>query len=165
VLDFGIAQRATGEQGAKLTQTGMVVGTPAWLSPEAILGEPTDARTDVYGLGAVLYFGLAGRAPFDASNAALILSAHLHDQPVATSERLGSALPADLEAIVLRCLEKAPAARFANARELADALATCGDAGRWTRAEASAAWAAHERMPSGAELDKTLPQGGAPAGE
>jgi eukaryotic-like serine/threonine-protein kinase len=139
VLDFGIAQLANTALDAKLTQTGAVVGTPAWLAPETIRGDAIDARADVYSLGAVLYCALTGKAPFDAVNHALVVSAHLWELPVAPSAKLGRALPADLEAVVMRCLEKNPAARYPSARELADALAACSDAGAWTRADAEAA--------------------------
>src|SRR5439155_15343068 len=67
VLDFGIAQLKDSGVDAKLTATGAVVGTPAWLPPEAIRGTAIDARADVYALGAVLYFLLAGRPPFEGA--------------------------------------------------------------------------------------------------
>jgi len=131
VLDFGIAHVAMGEGDAKLTRPGAVVGTPAWLAPETIAGRASDARADVYALGAVLYLLLAGRAPFEASDGMPILAAHLHERPAPPSRWRGEALPGDVEAIVLRCLEKDPAARYATARELADALDACEAAGRW----------------------------------
>ncbi len=132
VLDFGIAKLRPQYGEEKLTSTGTVVGTPAWLAPETIRGDAIDAAADVYALGAVLYLMLAGRPPFEGASAMAVVSAHLGERPVSPSEKKGSALPADLEAVVLRCLEKDPAARYRSARELADALDRCEDAYRAT---------------------------------
>jgi serine/threonine-protein kinase len=129
VLDFGIARVNDAESDAKLTRTGALVGTPAWIAPEAITGASPDARADVYQLGAVLYLLLAGRGPFE--DAAHILVAHMSERPAPPTKWRGEPIPADAEAVVMRCLEKDPAARYASARELADALAECADAGAW----------------------------------
>jgi serine/threonine-protein kinase len=134
VLDFGVARFFRGTAEATATATGWLVGTPAYISPEAALSKPTDARTDVYALGAVLYFILTGKPPFDAAGAGSVVIAHVHERPELPSKKLGRPLPADLEAIVMRCLEKDPAARFSTASDVAAALALCADAGKWQRA-------------------------------
>ena len=122
VLDFGIASVAMAEGDAKLTRTGAVMGTLAWLAPEAIRGDAIDARADVYALGAILYLMLAGRPPFEHETAVAVMSAHLHERPAPPSSKRGGPLPHELEAIVLRCLEKDPEARYPTAEALAEAL-------------------------------------------
>lgn len=143
VLDFGIVgfagttappAKAFESEGA-LTVAGGLVGTPHYISPEAARGQATDARSDVYGLGAVLYFALVGRPPFEAPAEWVLLRKHVEETPTPPSQVLaargGAALPADLEAVVLRCLHKDPAARYASAEELGAALDGCQDAGAW----------------------------------
>ncbi len=129
VLDFGIARSAT-EQASHLTQTGAVAGTPATMSPEVITGGEATAASDVYGLGAVLYFALTGRPPFKGDSPGATLLSHLNDSPLAPSERLRD-VPADVDALVLRALAKKPEERFADGRALADALSHCSVAGAW----------------------------------
>jgi serine/threonine-protein kinase len=129
VLDFGIARffRAPGRGEATLTKDGGIVGTPAYISPEAVLGAEVDARADVYALGAVVYFMLTAHPPFEAANEGVIglMLAQVSRPPQPPSLRLGAPLPADLEAFVMRCLQKAPAARYADATELVAALRAC----------------------------------------
>src|SRR5262249_38185426 len=128
VLDFGIAKILRSddeeEEATALTEEGWMGGTPAYMSPEQATGRPTDARSDVYGLGGVLYFALTGKFPFEGSSQAMLLG-HRHLEPCRPSERLGKLIPAALEEVVMRCLEKDPAARYTDAGELAAALAAC----------------------------------------
>jgi serine/threonine-protein kinase len=137
VLDFGIAKVAVTD--ATATGTGWVLGTPAYISPEAAAGMTADARADVYGLGAVLYFLLSGSAPFERENVAAVIAAHVSEPPEPPSSRLGQPLPRDLESIVLRALAKDPAQRYPTATAFALALASCDLAGKWTFGEAHAA--------------------------
>jgi serine/threonine-protein kinase len=136
VLDFGIAKVTSLDEGG-MTDTGCVLGTPAYISPEVATGQVADARSDVYGLGGVLYFLLCGRAPFQADTPGALIFAHVHERVVAPSRMLGRQLPADVEAVVMRALEKEPAARYQTAAELALALASCSLAGTWTFGDAT----------------------------
>jgi serine/threonine-protein kinase len=127
VLDFGIAK--VKEQGslyqASLTGTGMIVGTPAYMSPEQVMGVPSekmDGRSDLYSLGVVFFELLAGRAPFVANTPVALLMAHA-STPAPDPRTLHADLPAGLVAVVLRALEKEPAERFASAEEMRDAIA------------------------------------------
>jgi serine/threonine-protein kinase len=128
LLDFGIAQMVEGDAGSSLGEDG-IFGTPAYISPEACCGEPIDARSDIYSLGAVLYYVLSGTEVFPGQTFAQLAS-HVETPPEPLSVRLqasGRTIPADLERIVMRCLSKKPEERFAAARELEDALRDCVD--------------------------------------
>lgn len=122
ILDFGIA-RVTESNDTRLTGTGWVAGTPAYLSPEAAEGRDVEPTGDVYGLGAVLYFTVTGTPPFSADNAMHMLQLHVRGNVELPSQRLGRQVPPALEQLIMRCLEKSPAARYAHAGELAEALA------------------------------------------
>jgi serine/threonine-protein kinase len=121
LLDFGLVQTAA-DADDKLTHVGAVVGTPSYMAPEQISGEPADARTDIYALGALGYFLLTGRPPFAGKTVAQLLAAHLHERPEPPRAHRPD-LPPALEAVVLRCLAKRPAERFATVQELGAALA------------------------------------------
>jgi serine/threonine-protein kinase len=125
VLDFGIAKVSQETAAGTLTRTGSIFGTPAYLSPEAARGKPTDARSDVYSLGAVIYFMLAGQAPFQAANSTELLLAHIHQSPPSLRDRPELAVGEQVDELVLRCLEKEPERRFTDAAELGHALADC----------------------------------------
>jgi serine/threonine-protein kinase len=135
VIDFGIAKVQTND--GKMTDTGSLLGTPAYMSPEMAMGLSADARSDVYALGAVLYFLLSGKPPFEADNAGALIFAHVNQRAAPPSEALGRPLPPDVEAVTLRALAKDPADRFATAAEFALALAACSLAGKWTFGDAT----------------------------
>jgi serine/threonine-protein kinase len=124
VLDFGIAsiEGSAGDAGASVdvTRTGWVHGTPAYMSPEVCTGGRADARSDIYSLGAVLYFLLTGRPPFAAQSASAVMVAHVNETPVAPSAHIP--VPPELDRVIMRCLAKEPDARFPSARALLDAL-------------------------------------------
>ncbi len=119
VTDFGIAR--CGDSG-EITRTGEVLGSPGYSAPEQALGGTADARTDVYGLGALLYHLLTARPPFQGPTIDAIVLQLRESDPLAP-RRLNPEVPRDLETICLRCLRKDPAQRYATAREVADDLA------------------------------------------
>jgi eukaryotic-like serine/threonine-protein kinase len=122
VADFGIA-RAFGGSGDQLTETGMAVGTPAYMSPEQAAGERTlDARTDIYSLGVVLYEMLAGEPPFTGATAQAILARRFSEAP-RSLRTVRETIPDPIDQAVQKALAKAPADRFTTAAQFAQALA------------------------------------------
>jgi eukaryotic-like serine/threonine-protein kinase len=121
VADFGIAKAVSEAGGAKLTETGMAVGTPYYMSPEQAMGSDVDARADQYSLSCVLYELLAGQPPFTGPTPMSILARHSLEQvPKLTIVR--RSIPDGVEAIVMRALEKVAADRFPTMGDFADAL-------------------------------------------
>jgi serine/threonine-protein kinase len=147
VLDFGLVRDLEPAPGPRLTQANVVQGTPLYLSPEAIRApDAVDARSDIYGLGAVGYYLLTGTHVFGGATAVEVCSHHLHSPPQPPSERLGRPVPAGLERLLLGCLEKDPARRPGSAAELRDALRDLDDVGRWSEGDAREWWERwHER--------------------
>ncbi|WP_326766573.1 protein kinase [Streptomyces sp. NBC_01591] len=121
VMDFGIA-RAMQSGVTSMTQTGMVVGTPQYLSPEQALGRGVDARSDLYSVGIMLFQLLTGRIPFDADSPLAIAYAHVQEEPVAPSTINRSVTPA-MDALVARALKKNPNERFPSAAAMQDEIA------------------------------------------
>ena len=141
LLDFGLAKPAhSSTDDAELTQAGSITGSPLFMAPEQAEGDtPLDGRADLYSLGAVGYYLLTGRTPFVGDKPIQILVSHLRDDPQRPSE-LCEGVPADLEAIIMRCLEKAPADRFASAADMASALTECEGAFGWSPDAAKQWW-------------------------
>lgn len=119
LTDFGIA-RILGATG--ITGSGMSVGTPAYMSPEAGRGEDIDERADIYALGIILYEMLVGEVPYDADTPLAVIMKHI-SAPLPTRAEYGDNIPEDVERIVLKCLAKDREDRFASAKEFRDALA------------------------------------------
>jgi serine/threonine-protein kinase len=117
VTDFGIARAGVSDA----TETGLILGTPQYLSPEQAKGEPVSARSDLYSVGILLYELLTGRVPFDGDSPVSIALKQVAEPPVPPS-RLNPAVPPALDAVVLRALEKDPAARFPDADAFIAAL-------------------------------------------
>jgi eukaryotic-like serine/threonine-protein kinase len=117
VTDFGIARAGASD----MTETGSIMGTAQYLSPEQAQGHPVDARSDLYSVGVVLYELLTGRVPFDAESAVTIALKQVSEEPVPVSE-FNPAVSEQLEDVVTRALQKDPANRFADAEEFIVAL-------------------------------------------
>jgi len=129
VLDFGLAKLAApasalGEAATIVTTPGMIVGTVAYMSPEQAEGKPTNARSDVFSFGSVLYEMLTGRRAFEGQSSAALLSAVMRDDPKPLTE-VKREVPPEVRRIVARCLKKDPAARYASGAEIAQELRNC----------------------------------------
>ena len=139
LLDFGVA-RSTAED---TDQTSTAVrGTPTYMSPEVCRGVTPAAAADIYALGATLYFLVTGTPPF-VGDTFQVIQGHRQNAPERPSQRLGRELPADFEAVILRCLAKEPADRYASAADLRAALEAC-HLPPWTPEEAKQFWE-HEK--------------------
>lgn len=125
ILDFGIAKVAGNEGQNNLTRTGTIFGTPFYMAPEQALGNPVDARTDIYAMGVIMYEVFAGTLPFQGESFMGILTQHITTDPEPVAQRAGKAgrmLPPGLADIVTRCMQKNPAQRFSTMDELVAAL-------------------------------------------
>lgn len=120
VTDFGIARRMDAEEtAARLTRSGQILGSPGYTAPEQITGRTADARTDVYGLGGILYHVLTGRPPFQGATLETVLMQVRERDPL-PPRSLAPGIPRDLETICLRALAREPARRYPSAREFGE---------------------------------------------
>ncbi|PKN26527.1 MAG: hypothetical protein CVU65_05415 [Deltaproteobacteria bacterium HGW-Deltaproteobacteria-22] len=130
VIDFGIAKIIDENEGARMTKTGMILGTPDYMSPEQATGRPLTCSTDIYSLGVILYEMLTGTAPFDSDSFMGVLSQHMFDPPQPLRERCPEAIiPEVLDNITMKTLAKKPEERFASMQEFADTLRAVDDEG------------------------------------
>lgn len=143
VLDFGLAKAWHVDGDPGLTKAGVVFGTPRYMPPEAVRGLPLDARADLYNVGCVAYCLLTGQPLFPHATGLELIAEHAKTMPLPPSQVTELPIPADLEAVVMRCLAKNPDDRFPDAAALAAALAAVAEAGRWDHACAGAWWAEH----------------------
>lgn len=146
ILDFGLVKSSQplhpGDEN--LTVQNTVVGTPTYIAPEAIYaGHDIDARADLYSVGCVAYWLLAGRPVFVGETVGEILRQHLHEDPMPPSRCSELEIPADLDEIVLGCLRKRPEERLATAADLLVALDRLDAAPAWTPAKAASWWEIH----------------------
>jgi len=126
ITDFGVAKAlataAAADRSQNLTETGLALGTPAYMSPEQAVGDAAiDARADIYAFGCVAYELLAGATPFKGMTSALLVAAHVHQQPTSI-DTVRPDVPPELARLVMRCLEKDPAERPADAESIAREL-------------------------------------------
>ena len=139
LLDFGVARVVEGDRPS-LTETGILFGTPAYMSPEVCAGERASTRSDIYSLGAVLYYMLTGTQLFPDRNFAETVMSHISKTPELPSVRLGKPLPEKLEMAIMRCLHKKREDRFRSVRELDEALSAIDDLTAWTKDDARTWW-------------------------
>ncbi|HKW47035.1 MAG TPA: serine/threonine-protein kinase [Gemmatimonadaceae bacterium] len=132
VADFGIARVIQDAGGQKLTQTGMSVGTAAYMSPEQFSGENIDGRSDLYSLACVLYEMLVGEVPFTGPNAIAIMARHTMELPPSIQIVRGT-VPDELEGAIMHALEKVPADRFATVAQFKEALLGQGATSTYAR--------------------------------
>jgi serine/threonine-protein kinase len=125
LVDFGIA-KVLQSKASDLTETGVILGTPYYMSPEQARGDPLDHRSDIYAHGVMMYRAFTGRLPFVADTAMGVLTRHLTEKPELPSRI--TEIDAALERLILRCLEKKPIDRFQSMADVADALRAVGGA-------------------------------------
>jgi eukaryotic-like serine/threonine-protein kinase len=156
VLDFGLAEFS--ENQNKLSVPG-AAGTPAFMAPEAALGETLDGRTDLYSLGAVGYWLLTGRLVFEGETPYSTVLDHIRKAPVPPSRRTELEIPESLERIIMMCLEKDPAKRPGSAQVLAEMLRHVKLEEEWTEARAMRWWEVHRPAATGRrpiQIEKTV---------
>jgi serine/threonine-protein kinase len=140
LLDFGLVRPSRSDRVPALSGEGQILGTPLFMSPEQVMGgRELDQRSDLYSLGAVAYFLLTSRPPFDRDDGIAAMVAHARD-PVVPPSQLRPGIPEDLERIVLRCLAKIPEDRFLDAERLEEAMSECACADAWDQRQAAAWW-------------------------
>ena len=161
VLDFGLVKTREQDKATDVTETPVtgqqqLIGTPAYMSPEMILGRPdVDRRADVYGIGCVAFYLLTGTHVFDGNHMQVLLD-HMHTEPPSPSKRLGAVLPGEVDAFVLDCLRKNPADRPQDARQLLNRINALNLAGNWSSAAAESWW--QDRLPNlAAPLPEEVP--------
>jgi hypothetical protein len=120
LLDFGIVRRLQ-TQGPDLTGTGLLIGTPGYIAPEVIEGKPADARSDLYALGATLYFAVTGRHPYNVGSVTAVMGRQIAEEAVPISQR-APGVPAAMTDMIMKCLRRTPRDRPSSADEVAHAL-------------------------------------------
>ncbi|MDG3003802.1 serine/threonine-protein kinase [Paludisphaera mucosa] len=140
VLDFGLVKLTADPNAPELTTDRTVSGTPSFMAPEQATGEsPVDPRTDIYALGAIAYYALTAKLPFQGTTAMAIMIAQVRD-PVVPPSKVKEGVPEDLERIILRCLSKNPDDRYPDVRTLGRELAKCSSAADWDEDRAEQWW-------------------------
>ena len=150
VLDFGLVQTRRPDPANAVTETLItaqkLIGTPAYMAPELILGrDDVDRRADVYAIGCVAFYLLTGTRVFQAGNQMQVLVDHVHAEPVPPSSRVAQPVSREVDRLVLDCLRKDPADRPPDAQALLERIEACNLGSSWSNAHASAWWQA--RLP------------------
>jgi serine/threonine-protein kinase len=159
LVDFGLVHSLVweGDPKTKLTREGLIVGTPEYMSPEQASGIGLDGRSDLFSLGSVAYYLLTGREAFHRENSMQTLMAVVTDSPPPVTDA-NPLVPADVLAVLAKCLAKDPAQRFRTAGELDASLAACGCVADWTEARSTDWWFAHPTAQPATDTDlDTLP--------
>jgi len=165
VLDFGLVRQEKQQEDLALTHVNALTGTPLYMSPEAVDNpDEMDTRSDVYQLGTILYFMLTGTDVFSGATPVEVLAKHIGEVPESPSQRLGRPIAPDLEALVLRTLEKKPEKRPTDATDLLDALENCSVPGQWGRSEIQTWWTAWNRHHPNSVEEATAGTGTLPKG-
>ncbi|OLB67121.1 MAG: hypothetical protein AUG85_03035 [Gemmatimonadetes bacterium 13_1_20CM_4_66_11] len=125
VMDFGIARLANPPQGKGLTEAGVSIGTPDYMSPEQLSGAELDPRSDLYAAGVVLFECVTGRVPFEGETTWALVAKHLEEEPP-DPRKFNPDVPGPLAAVILKAMAKQPADRYATASDMHDALARLG---------------------------------------
>ena len=155
LLDFGLVKEFQVGRDVKLTGESVVIGTPQYMAPECILNpDSVDARADIYALGAVAFYLLAGTDVFEGKSVVEVCSQHLYQQPPTFAEK-GVSISPELEAVVQSCLEKDPNLRPQTAVDLRRRIEAC-QVEPWDRAAAFDWWRAH---PADPDVDAVLSSG------
>jgi len=143
LLDFGLVkvQAEPRAEDLKLTSGNFPGGTPAFMAPEQVLDDRNvDGRTDIYAVGCVAYWLVAGKLVFEGDTAMQMITDHVHKPPTPPSQRVEQEIPQRLESVILACLEKDPDRRPHSADALAVALGECETAAAWTPERAGQWW-------------------------
>ena len=148
VLDFGLVKHtARGRTVTMLSMEGTAVGTPSYMAPETALGRTdVDGCTDIYSLGCVAYFLLTGQHVFSADTPLAAALAHVQNAPIAPGLRSEFKIPPALDALIMECLAKDPAARPASAAVMSERLAATVPADAWTPDAARTWWNQHQPL-------------------
>ena len=148
LLDFGLVRPSATARAAHVSAEGQVLGTPLFMSPEQAKGTgEVDQRSDIYSMGAVAYYLLTGRPPFEGEDGITVLIAHARD-PVTPPSRVRPGIPKDLERVVLLCLAKDADERYPDAASLERALGACACAENWDQDQAARWWRDYGRAPA-----------------
>lgn len=139
LLDFGLAKPLTDANDSGLTQEGSITGSPLFMSPEQAGSEEVDGRSDIYSLGAVMYYMATGKAPFEYASPLKVMIAHASEDPE-PPRYLNGDIPAELEEVILHSLEKRPGDRYQTVAELREALDRVPVDGEWTARMAADWW-------------------------
>lgn len=140
LLDFGLAKPLAEASDSGLTQAGSITGSPLYMSPEQSMGsDHVDVRSDIYSLGAVMYYMATGQPPFNYPQPIKVMVAHASEMPKSPRE-INPDIPLELEEIILRCLEKQPEDRFQDVKSLKEALLDVPVAIEWTAEDAANWW-------------------------
>ena len=160
VLDFGLVKMVHPSEEPDLTVVGKFFGSSGFISPETVDGNAVDQRSDLYSLAAAGWFLLTGREVFEGENAFQACLKHVRDKPQRPSELRKQPVDADLEKLIMQCLEKDPEKRPANAHELLQSLAQCQSAGQWSHQSAADWWQGQNRetaeLPSAVDTESTI---------